>query len=273
MSASDDNDLKPSLSGEETVAFHGFYRSRLGRMTRHLITRKLQVVFDEAKPPSDDPRVAVGLGYARPYLRFLEGKFGQAIGLQSAGIEAVQWPRKRPSRLALIDETALPVQPSSIDTMLCVHALEIAPSQPALLEECWRVLKSQARLVLVVPHRGSMWAGREITPFGYGQPYTVNQIKSMLKRHGFEVGKVHQSLAAPPSHSLFYPRFAPIVERLPNPLGGVLIVDARKMIYSVRGIPVAARKLVRPALVGMNSSMVPGAGGPARRERSETKGQ
>ena len=60
---------------------------------------------------------------------------------------------------------------------------------------------------------------------------------------------------APPSETPFLQKFAPLVERLPNPLGGVLIVDALKMIYSVRGIPVASRKMVRPALVGINSSV------------------
>ena len=71
------------------------------------------------------------------------------------------------------------------------------------------------------------------------------------------MAKVHQALVAPPAETLIYPRFAPLVERLPNPLGGVLIVDARKMIYSVRGIPAASRKLARPALIGINTSVTP----------------
>ena len=98
---------------------------------------------------------------------------------------------------------------------------------------------------MVVPHRGSIWASRDDTPFGAGQPYSINQIRSLLKDHDFEVGKIHQSLNAPPSSSTLYPRYAPFVERLPNPFGGVLIVEARKMIYSIKGKSVLDSKQAR----------------------------
>ena len=244
-------------STAQTTAFSRFYKAPMGRVVRHLVTRKLGLIMPGAQPPEGDQRLAVGIGYARPYLRFLDQRYGAVMGLQSAGIEPLAWPRRRPSRLASIEENALPLPSSGVDAVLLVHGLEIAPDPSALLQECWRVLKGMGRIVVVVPHRGSMWAGREITPFGYGQPYSVNQIKSLLKSHDFEVAKVHQALVAPPAETLFYPRFAPLVERLPNPLGGVLIVDARKMIYSVRGIPAASRKLARPALVGINTSVTP----------------
>lgn len=245
------------MSASGTLAFHHYYQSSMGRMVRHLVTRKLGMIMDQTHPPEGDQRLAVGIGYARPYLRFLDQRFGAVAGLQSAGISPMAWPRRRPGRLASIDEGALPVLSSTVDTVLLVHGLETAPDPSALLQECWRVLEGHGRLVVIVPHRGSMWAGREITPFGYGQPYSINQIRSLLKSHDFEVSKVHQALVAPPSETPFYPRFAPWVERLPNPLGGVLIVDARKMIYSVKGIPVAGRKLVRPALVGISTNMAP----------------
>lgn len=277
MTVRDDNHLPSAFSDEGMDAFHRFYKTRLGHMTRHLISSKLKTIIDAPSPSAGkngkkDDRIAVGLGYARPYLRLLDSVYGQVIGLQSAGIEAVQWPRKRPSRMAVVDESQLPVPASSLDTLLLVHALEIAPDQPAFLDECWRVLKSQARLVLVVPHRGSMWAGSDTTPFGYGQPYSVNQIRSMLKTHGFEVGKVHRALAVPPSHLLLFPRIARLAERFPYLFGGVLIVDARKMIYSVRGLPVADRKrILRPALIGINSGLVPGIDRRIKRQHSKSE--
>lgn len=255
MTGNDGNHLDTETADAQPCAFQHFYQTRLGRIARQLIIRKLEGIFDEAHPPQGDPRIAAALGYPRPYLRFLDRNHGAAVGLQSVAPLTDPWPRKRPSRLALVDEAALPVLPSSLDTMLLVHALETSPDPVALLDECWRVLKSHARLVVVVPHRGAMWSGREITPFGYGQPYTINQIRSLLKTAGFDVGKVTQALAAPPSLSFLYPRFAPLIERLPNPLGGVLIVDARKMIYSVRGVPATARRYLRPGLAGMNSTL------------------
>ena len=259
MTGRDDNHGAGASGGDSLAAFRGFYESRLGRMTRHLVTRRLGRVLSDDKSVSEPSGVAVGLGYVRPYLRFLDQIYAQVIGLQSTGVGAVQWPRGRGSRLAVADDGNLPILPSSLDTLLMVHGLEIARNQPALLDECWRVLKSQGRLVLVVPHRGSTWAGNDRTPFGYGQPYSVNQVRSMLKEHDFEVGKIHQALAVPPSHSFVYPRIAPLIERLPRLFGGVLIVDARKMVYSVRGNPATERKRVlRPALIGIKSGLVPG---------------
>ena len=75
-----------------------------------------------------------------------------------------------------------------------------------------------------------------------GAKFSNNQIKKLLRSHGFDVEKIHQALAAPPSTSTFYPRYAPFVERLPNPMGGVLIVEAVKMIYAVRGDGAKARQ-------------------------------
>ena len=253
---------------DDTSAFHHFYKAPMGRVVRHLITRKLSSIISEPQTPKSDQRLALGIGYARPYLRFLDQRYGYVVGLQSAGIIPAVWPSRRPGRMASIEEHALPVLASTVDTVLMVHGLETAPDPSALLQECWRILEGMGRLIVVVPHRGSMWAGREVTPFGYGQPYSINQIRSLLKTHDFEVKKVHQALVAPPSETPFYPRFAPFVERLPNPLGGVLIVDAVKMIYSVRGISVSTRKQVRPALVGINTNMIPRIS-----DKGEVKGQ
>jgi SAM-dependent methyltransferase len=241
----------------ETTAFENYYSSSQGQVVRRLICRRLMTVITDMHQATSDQSLAAGIGYARPFLRFLDKRHGDVIGLQSVGIKPRSWPRQRPSRLASVEEGALPLLSSTLETILLVHGLETTPDPSTLVQECWRVLKGMGRLVVVVPHRGSMWAGRESTPFGYGQPYSINQIKSLLKSHDFDVTKVQQALVAPPSGTPFYSKIAPLVERLPNPLGGVLIVDARKMIYSVRGVPVASRKLVRPSLVGINSSIVP----------------
>ena len=269
MTGGDGNDRPAAPGVADLATFRGFYESRLGLVTRRLVTRRLgQILSDRlgARKPSG---VAAGLGYIRPYLGFLDRVCDQVVGLQSTGTGAVHWPRGKGSRLASVDGGNLPILPSSLDLLLLVHGLELARNQPALLEECWRVLKSHGRLVLVVPHRGSPWAGSDKTPFGYGEPYSANQVRSMLKTHDFEVGRTHQALTMPPSHSFIYPKTAPLVERLPNLFGGVLIVDARKMIYSVKGIPVAARKrTLNPALVGINPGLVPGTDSRAERRAS-----
>ena len=39
-----------------------------------------------------------------------------------------------------------------------------------LLRECWRVLRDDGRLLVVVPNRLGSWALFDHTPFGQGRP-------------------------------------------------------------------------------------------------------
>ena len=224
-----------------------FYQSGMGRMARHLIARKLKPVLTGAFPQQHHDLDVVALGYARPYLKYISDHYPHLINLQTVAGDLTPWPPspRLPRRQARVDEHQLPLLDASLDLMLVMHCFETAAVPKEMADELWRVLKGQGKLVLVVPHRGSMWVGRDDTPFGRGQPFSTNQIKHLLQDHGFKVSKIHQALAAPPSHSRFYPRYAPFVERLPNPLGGVLIVEAVKMIYAVRGDRALAKNKAR----------------------------
>ena len=221
-----------------------YYQTSTGRMVRHLIARKLKPTLTALFPSGRDDLAIATLGYMRPYLKYISDHYPHLINLQTHQDSITPWPRTSPhstqqmrSRQSLVDITALPLLDASLDGLFIIHGIERALSPHDVISEAWRVLKSQGSMVLVVPHRGSIWASRDDTPFGLGQPYSMNQIKTLLKDHDFEVGKIHQSLAAPPSKSSLYPRYAPFVERLPHPFGGVLIVEARKMIYSIKGKP------------------------------------
>ncbi len=243
------------MARAETRAEHPiplFYQSAMGRMARHLIARKLKPVLLSAYGENRHDLDVVALGYARPYLKYISEHYPHLVNLQTTAGEITPWPPspRLPRRQALVDEHQLPLLDASLDLLLVIHCFESAAVPKDMADELWRVLKGQGRLVLVVPHRSSMWAGREDTPFGRGQPYSSNQIKHLLQDHGFDDIKIHQALAAPPSQSRFYPRYAPFVERLPNPMGGVLIVEAAKMIYAVRGDRAPAKKKARIKAAG-----------------------
>ena len=256
------------MTSNNSIDFRGFYNSHLGRVAKQLIIARLKQIFDAPRACTGDARIVAALGYPEPYLPFLDSVFDRIAGLQSEGIEHCRpLSSEHSGRLALTDSGRLPLLPSSLDALLLVHALEGTSEQAALLDESWDALKGNGQFVLIVPHRGSIWSARETTPFGYGQPYSVNQIKMMLKDHHFDINKIYRALAAPPLRLFFSPRVATLIERLAHPLGGVLIVDARKMVYSVRGIRVGAKKAFKPALAGMNPNAMPSTGTINREEQ------
>ena len=82
-STAQDNGIQPFLQGADGTG---------GAPSRHPQTGPDHA---GAQPPEGDQRLAVGIGYARPYLRFLDQRYGAVMGLQSAGIEPLAWPRRR----------------------------------------------------------------------------------------------------------------------------------------------------------------------------------
>ena len=247
--------LEPLTSDDgqaPNLSVPGFYQTSMGRMVRHLISRKLKPAMTGALPAHHHDIDVATLGYARLYLKYCSDHYPRLINLQTTANDLLPWPSPAtaPLRQAVVDGHHLPLLDASLDLIMVIHAFETATPAQDMADELWRVLKGQGQLILVVPHRGSMWAGRDDNPFGLGQPYSVHQIKRLLHQHGFDVTKTHQALAAPPSISSFYPRYAPFVERLPNPLGGVLIVEAVKMIYAVRGDRVRSRQKFRLKVQG-----------------------
>lgn len=214
-----------------------FYQTSMGRMVRHLIAQKLKPAATHSFPPSHPNLDVATLGYARPYLKYLHDHFPHLINLETLDIAPLAWPSASGSAIktAQVHAQNLPLLDASLDLLVMIHCLETSPHQQHTIDEIYRVLKGQGKLILTIPHRSSIWAGSDNNPFGLGQPFSNNQIKKLLRLHGFEIEKIHQCLSAPPSTSTLYPRYAPLVEKMPSPMGGVLIVEAVKMIYAVRG--------------------------------------
>src|SRR5699024_2392331 len=104
-----------------------------------------------------------------------------------------------------------------------------------------------------------MWARRDVTPFGYGRPYSLRQLESTLAEHKFTAIRRGAALYMPPSHRRFWLRLAPAIERVgqrldARRLAGVVIVEAEKLVYITpqSGSRVRAREPIR-ALVGLGA--------------------
>ena len=108
----------------------------------------------------------------------------------------------------------LPLLESTVDLALVVHGLELTDSPIEMLQEVWRVMAPQGRLVLVVPNRRGLWAAFDTSPFGYGQPFSRTQLSGLLKEAQFSAVSWSHALQMPPTKRGFVHSGASAIERL-----------------------------------------------------------
>lgn len=229
-----------------------FYTGALGRLARRQVRRQVRALWPDVR----GQRV-LALGYATPLLRPLMDEAERVLALMPARQGVISWPKEGPNRTALVDETALPLPDASMDRVLLVHAVECAADPDLLLEEAWRVLVGNGRLMVIVPNRSGLWAQSDATPFGHGAAFSARQLKTLLKEHQFIPERNTRALFTPPSGAAFWLRTAPLWERLGQQwcgaLAGVHIVEASKQLYAPTGSRARTMLLpvVRPAPAGL----------------------
>lgn len=222
-----------------------FYTQPLGKTTQELLAGKL------ARPLRVNPdQVVLGLGFASPYLSARPN----SISFMMARAGVMHWPIDGLVCSALVDELELPLGDNCVDVALLIHALEFAESAEDLLQEVWRVLTPQGKLILVVPNRRGLWSSSDLTPFGQGQPFSRSQLMALLKDGQFVVNSLQQALAGPP-------RVSATLRKLIEPacntglgwLAGAIVVEATKQVYAF-----STGKMVRRALPRLRPLLLPG---------------
>ena len=103
----------------DVVDFNQFYRSRLGKAARGIVQAEIRAHWPDVKGMS-----VVGVGYATPYLKQFDGEATRLLAIMPAHQGVTHWPRGKPNRVALAEETSLPFDDMSIDRLLLVHAVE-----------------------------------------------------------------------------------------------------------------------------------------------------
>ena len=169
-----------------------FYQSLLGRMTAHILRRQINKMWSDVRNPQG---ITIGVGYAVPYLD--GGEKVKHFSVMNATQGVMRWPLGVPSRSVLTEDHILPFADASIDRLLLVHAVENADYLRELMQEAWRVLSPQGRVLLVVPNRAGLWSHVDKTPFGYGRPYSMKQLRALLRDVQFVVEQRHP---APEQH-------------------------------------------------------------------------
>ena len=158
-----------------------YYRTKLGRSAQ----RGLQGAMRGLWPDVKGMEVA-GFGFAVPVLRPFLGEAQRVLGLMPGQQGVMHWPPGGANLTALVEETMWPLAAGSLDRVVVAHGLETCESPDALLAEIWRVLAPGGKVVFIVPNRSGIWARRDVTPFGFGRPYSVGQLEGYLRLHRFQ---------------------------------------------------------------------------------------
>ncbi len=227
----------------DVVDLRDFYASPVGQM----VARQLAPVIGSLVHADSATRV-LGFGFATPYL--VAPGAERVIAFMPAGQGVIDWPPGAGSATALVEEDSLPLPDSSIDLVMLVHALEMSERPKALMAEIRRVLTSGGRLIVVVPNRQGPWAATELSPFGFGQPYSRGQLRSLFAQAGFEAETWTSGLHMAPGSwrpLLGAARALDRIGRIVWPaFAGVIVVAAAKR--TVQGVTVKARPRLAPSL-------------------------
>jgi len=241
----------------DVMQLRQFYSSPLGQLVRAQLVKAASVHW-----PDLHGDLLLGLGYPNPITRdFLRREAPEtmcvvpAMPAQQGGL---YWPSHRENRTVLIDEHQLPFADNVMNRVLLLHELEHVESEAPLLRELWRILTPGGRMLVVVPNRRTIWARSPQTPFSYGKPYTIAQLRETLCRDLFTLVHTTTDLFFWPSPARSMLKLSPIFQKIGSLLfpmmGGVIVMEVEKQIYaSVRDrgqrVPVASYVPV-PAIPG-----------------------
>lgn len=238
-----------------------FYNSKVGRVVRRALQRRIRQFW----PDVSTMRV-MGCGYATPYLRVFMGEAERVFSIMPAGQGAHHWPQTGDEKnlVCLSEEGELPIENSSVDRIILMHSLEFAELLQPTLQEIYRVLKANGRLLVIVPNRSGFWARADWSPFGQGTPYSVSQLCYYLRDNSFVHERTEEALFMPPFKDGVMLKFAGLFEMI-GPyvlpfMSGVHMVEASKQLFAgadrVTGSKIKVRGrafMPRPAAQGYSS--------------------
>lgn len=208
-----------------------FYNSPLGQITRRALRHHIRQIW-----PKIHGERLLGIGYPAPYLKLFQDEAERILCAMPATQGVCQWPEDGKNLTALCDEISLPFEDYSMDRIFMIHALEGCGDPNLLLQEAWRVLSGNGRLLLIVPNRIGFWSRFDKTPFGRGTPYSAGQLSWLLRQELFTPLTVSRAMYAPPTQSRFWLSWNRGLEKIGRvafpQFGGLIIIEAKKEVYS-----------------------------------------
>lgn len=212
-----------------------YYRSALGRAAQRAVRGKVQQLW-----PETQGQTVAGFGFAAPLLRPYLQDARRVIALMPGPQGVIPWPAGQANVSVLCEEMLWPLETGRVDRLIVMHGLETSENPTAVLDECWRTLGPGGKALFIVPSRAGLWSRSDATPFGFGRPYSLSQLETQLKRHGFLPERHSAALYQPPSATRFWMKTGAFWEtagrRIPALLpAGVLIVEASKRVHAPSG--------------------------------------
>ena len=237
-----------------------FYNTRVGRVVRRILQSRIREIWPDLHGLN-----LMGAGYATPYLRIFKSETERTFAIMPAGSGAHLWPHDGLNCVALAEQAELPIETNSVDRVLMIHDLEFSEFTKPAMQEIWRILKSNGRLLVVVPNRAGFWARADWSPFGHGRPYSVMQLTHILRDNLFVHERTEEALFMPPIRYSPFLKFANTFERIGRSIvpiaAGVHIVEASKQLYAPANpsggskVTVRGRGIFMPKPVGNNREM------------------
>lgn len=158
-----------------------FYHTPLGQRTAQDLLRVLRGMDLPAG------KKILCLGYGLPLLSAFPHGEKTVFWAMPARQGIMPWPEGDVMRAVLVEDNRLPFAHETFDTVLAIHTLEMAHDPEGFLQEILRVTTRGGAMILVVPNRIGLWAHRDQTPFGYGNPYSLFQLTELLRRCSLKI--------------------------------------------------------------------------------------
>ena len=185
----------------------------------------------------------IGYGYPIPYLDNLIMKNSNYLCLMPKNQGALSWPSEK-NKTIMVEQTEWPLESEISDIAMIVHGLENCDNPSKLLEEVWRVLVPEGHLFIVVPNRTGFWARSELTPFGFGRPYSISQLSKILVENKFKIMNTSAALLMPPTKKKFLFNSFKFIDQISvkyasKVMGGVFVILAKKQIHMANTIKIS----------------------------------
>jgi ubiquinone/menaquinone biosynthesis C-methylase UbiE len=134
-------------------------------------------------------------------------------------------------------DSEIPLADNSVDKILLIHYFEYASHPNLLLREIWRLLKPGGKLLLVAPNKLSLWPHSKKYPYKKCKLFSIMQLSKILDEAMLSPVKTSSTLFALSNAYRFFPDVSDAIENWSSkwlsPFGGVLLVEAEKLICAV----------------------------------------